>query len=566
LSALRFSKTSVRSVTTMQRKALTEFLRWALVVLFAFASASCTKVGLQTTPQSSFGIPGTLRYADIQEVSNLNPLLRLEAVGTDLDMFIYGLFFNLDDKERWVPELATVVPTLANGGISKDGLTITYHLRKGVKWQDGAPFTSRDVVFTTKAILNPRNNLQTRNGWDHIARVEPVGDYEVRFHLKSIYAPAIAQFFSESGQYPILPAHLLEKYPDINHVPFNTHPIGTGPFKFVRWVHGDRIELEANPLYWRGPPKLKHIIYKIIPKDTTILVQLQTHEVDAWFRAPSNLYPEIKKLKGYRVQLEPSNLFAHIDLNQKNPLFNDVRVRRAINYAIDKHRIVDNISHGVNIVAATNQGEFSWAYNPNVMRFDYDPQKARALLDAAGWTMGPSGVRTKNGQKLTFNLSSVAGGATGEAVESLIQQELKDVGIAAKVKNYPANIFFAGFQDGGILQTGKYDAGFFSWVAGVDPGDEYSLYACDQFPPVGQNNLYWCDRRLHEAEKAGLLSYDQNVRKKSYAITQEEIASQSVTVLLYFARQIYVTSPNLIGFVPAPATTSNWNTWEWSMR
>lgn len=545
----------------------TRLVAVALALCFAVALGGCSKVGVQTgQPPAAYSIPGTLRYADVQEISSLNPLLRLQAVGTDLDMFIYGFFFNLDDKMQPVLELATEVPTLQNGGISKDGRTIAYHLRHGVKWQDGVPFTAHDVVFTTNAINNPKNNLQSRNGWDIIDRVEPVGDYEVRFHLKRIYAAAVSTYFAESGLYPVLPAHLLEKYPDLNHVPFNTKPVGTGPFKFVTWVHGDRIELEANPLYWRGPPKLHRIIYKVIPKDTTILVQLKTHEIDAWFRAPSNLYDQIKTLKDYRIQLAPSLVYSHIDLNQKVPLFQDIRVRRAINYAIDKQRIIQDVSHGVNLPAYSAQSTLSWAYNPNVMHYEFDPAKARALLTQAGWIPGPDGVRRKNGERLTFNLSAVAGGATGEATESIVQQELRDVGIAVSIKNYPADLFFGPGQDGGILQGGKYDAGFFAWVSGVDPEDEYSIYSCDQFPPAGQNNLFWCDQALTKAEAAARGTYDQALRKKYYAITQSEIAAQSVTILLYFQRQIFVTSPNFEGFKPAPATTSNWNSWEWSMK
>lgn len=538
-----------------------------LAVLCASASLSaCSKVGLQTREQIAHTIPGTLRYGDIEDPTSLNPLLRLEAVGTDVDMFIYGFFFNLDDKMNYVPELATEIPTLQNGGISKDGLTLTYHLRHNVKWQDGFPLTAHDVVFTTKAILNPANNLQSRSGWDEINRVEALDNYTVRFHLKEIYGAAVSTYFAEGGLYPVLPAHLLEKYPNLNKVSFNTHPVGTGPFKVVRWIHGDRIELEANPLYWRGPPKLQHIIFRIIPKETTILVQLQTHELDAWFRAPSNLYTEIRKLQGYRVQLAPSLVYSHIDLNLKNPLFRDVRVRRAINYAIDKQRILTDITHGVHVLGYSVESPLSWAYNPDVVHYDYNPAKARGLLAAAGWKPGPGGVLEKNGDKLAFNLSAVAGGATGEAAESLVQQNLRDVGIAVSIKNYPGQLFFAAMQDGGILQSGKYDAGFFSWVAGSDPSGEQSLYSCDQMPPAGQNNLFWCDRRLTIAEKNALLTYDQNERRKWYLIAQQEIADQSATIVLYFQRQIFVTSYNLKGFKPAPATTSNWNTWEWSMQ
>jgi peptide/nickel transport system substrate-binding protein len=540
----------------------------AVLVCASIALAACTKVGVQTGPPGASGtIPGTLRFADVQEPTSMNPLLRLEGIGTDLDMFVYGFFFNLDDKLHWVPELATEVPTLANGGISRDGLTITYHLRRGVRWQDGAPFTAADVVFTTHAILNPANNVQSREGWDDIASVEAVGPYEVRFHLKQPYAPAVATFFAEPGLYPVLPAHLLARYPNLNNIPFNTHPIGTGPFRFVRWVHGDRMEFEANPLYWRGRPKLQRIIFRVIPKDTTILVQLRAHELDAWFRAPSNLYPELLALRpAYRVQLAPSFVYSHLDLNMKNPLFADIRVRRAINYAINKQELIADISHGVNVPAVTEISPYSWAFNPDVMRYPYDPAKARALLAEAGWRPGPDGILEKNGRRLSFVLSAVAGGSTGEATESLVQQQLRAVGIETHIKNYPADLFFAGAQDGGILQAGKYDAAFFAWAAGVDPDDEYSVYGCDKFPPNGQNNLFWCDPVLQRAELAARSTYDLAARKKYYAITQREIASQSVTILLWFQRQIFVTSPAFHGFIPAPATTSNWNTWEWSVQ
>jgi peptide/nickel transport system substrate-binding protein len=528
--------------------------------------SACTKVGLQTNRATSYTIPGTLRYADIEDPNSMNPLLRLEAVSTDIDMFIYGFFFNLDDKMHYVPELALEVPTKQNGGISKDGLTLTYHLRHGVKWHDGYPFTAHDVVFTVHAILNKDNNLQTRSGWDKITSADAPDDYTVRLHLKQIYGAAISTYFAEGGLYPVLPAHILEKYHDINHVPFNSSPIGTGPFKFVKWVHGDHIELVANPNYWRGPPKLQHIIFKVIPKDTTIVVQLQTHEIDAWFRAPSNLYTQYASLKGYRVQLAPSLVYSHLDLNQKNPLFHDVRVRQAINFAINKQEVIDKVTHGVQVVGHSVESPLSWAYNPNAMHYDYDPAKARQLLAQAGWVAGSDGVLTKNGQRLAFNLNAVAGGSTGEATETLVQQYLRAVGIDTKLKNFPAPLFFAGSQDGGILQSGKYDAAFFAWVGGADPSGEDSIYSCDEFPPIGQNNLFWCDPILTHAQKQALLSYDEVERRKWYWIAQAEIAQQSPTIIMYFQRQIFITSTNFHGFIPAPATTSNWNTWEWSME
>jgi len=548
-------------------------VRWAAALAVALAcslvlaAGACSRVSTEVGKRgaSAGTIPGTLRYADIEEPISLNPLLRLAAVGTDLDMFVFGFFFNLDENMRWVPELALEVPTYQNGGISKDGKTLTYHLRRGVKWHDGVPFTARDVIFTTHAIQNPANNLQSRSGWEHIKSVDAPDDHTVRFHLDQIYASAIATYFV--GQYPVLPAHLLEKYPNINQVPFNTHPIGTGPFRFVKWVHGDRVELEANPGYWRGAPKLKRIIYKVIPNDNTILTQLKTHEIDAHFRAPASLYREYQGLTsyGYRVELEPSMVFSHLDLNQKNAIFDDLRVRQAIAHAIDRRKILHDVTHDVHILGYANQAALSWAYEPDVVHYDYDPDKARQLLDEAGWKVGPDGIRVKDGQRLAFNLAAAAGGATGLATEQLMQEEFREVGIAATIKNYPTVMYFAGYQEKGTLQHGDYDAALFSWVAGVDPDDE-SLYASYRIPPAGQNNLWWNDPVIDRAEKGALGSYDQSVRKKYYSIIQKEVAAQAVTIVLYYWRQIYITNKNFKNFKPAPATTSNWNSWEWEMQ
>jgi len=497
----------------------------------------------------------------------MNPLLTFTATSIDLYMFMFGFLFNYDDKMHLLPELAAEVPTYQNGGISRDGLTLTYHLRKGVRWHDGAPFTARDVVFTTHAILNPDNNLQQRTAWLRIDRVEALDDYTVRFHLKQIFAPAVYTFFAEGGGYPVLPAHLLEKYPNINQVPFNTNPVGTGPFKFVKWVHGDHIELVANPTYWRGPPKLKRIIERFVPQDNTILTQMKTHEQDAWFRAPAGLYPGIKDLPrlGYRVELAPSLVYSHIDFSMKNPILDDVRVRRAISLAIDRKKIIRNITHGVHELGYSVIPKLSWANEPDVERFDYDPGTANELLDHAGWKRSPDGIRVKDGVRLNVSLNAVAGGKTGEAVESLVQENLKAIGIDATIKNYPAELLFATYAQNGILNRGKYDIAFYSWVASADPDNE-SLYSGKYVPPKGQNTMFWIDPVVDKAEEGAVSTYDRYERKKYYSIIQKEMASQVPTIVIYYQRQIFVTSRNLKNFKPAPATTSNWNTWEWEMR
>src|SRR5947209_16640581 len=156
----------------------------------------------------------------------------------------------LDDKQHEVPDLAAEVPTLQNGGIAKDGKTVTYHLRSNVKWQDGAPFSSADVKFTWQLVMNPRNNVESRRGYDAVATVDTPDVNTVVFHLKHPFAPFVDTVFGESDTaYRILPKHLLATYPDINQIPFNSQPVGTGPFRVVKWIRGDRIEDVANANY-----------------------------------------------------------------------------------------------------------------------------------------------------------------------------------------------------------------------------------------------------------------------------------------------------------------------------
>src|SRR5579864_6432705 len=269
----------------------------AFIALFFIALTGCTKVSTgvgNSGNQSAAGpVTGVLRYAEIAEPDSLSTLLSTQVVTVDLSYLMFSYFFNVDDHNNFVPEIATVVPTLANGGISSDGKTITYHLRRGVRWQDGAPLTSRDIVFTFQAIMNPRNNVQVRTGYDQIANVEAKDDYTVVVHMKSVFSPIVAYFMGVQGGFSILPEHLLSQYPDLNHVAWNSAPIGSGPFKFKEWLHGDHITVEANPLYWRGPPHLKQITFHVVSDTNTIVTELQTHEIDAWFRADPAKYGQL---------------------------------------------------------------------------------------------------------------------------------------------------------------------------------------------------------------------------------------------------------------------------------
>ena len=529
--------------------------------------SGCSKVstGINNAPRSGAGpIPGILRYAEIAEPDSLSTLLSTQIVTVDLSYLMFSYFFDVDDHQNFVPEIATEVPTLANGGISADFKTITYHMRQGVKWQDGVPLTSKDIVFTYRAIMNPKNNVQVRTGYDQIASVEAKGDYTVVVHMKSVFSPIVAYFMGVQGGFSILPEHLLAQYSDLNHVAWNSAPIGSGPFKFKEWLHGDHITVEANPLYWRGPPHLKQITFHVVSDTNTIVTELQTHEIDAWFRADPAKYGQLKSLSDYMVYVSAENVFGHVDFNVKDPILSDVNVRRAVESAIDRARIAADATSGVFVPTDTDQSVFSWANDHHAPFFPYNPKKAVALLDEAGWTPGPDGIRVRNGKRLSLQLSYIGGQSIAAKLGALIQQEAKAVGIEISQKTYPAPTFFGSAQAGGILNGGKYQLAYYGWVSGVDP-DNSSLYRCNQFPPAGQNSLFWCDQALEQAEIDTLGTMDQERRKRDYQIISRELGEQAPTVFMFSERRVDVVPKQFQNFKPSPAESAFWNAWEWSL-
>jgi len=536
------------------------------------AGAGCTKVGTAGgSPGTAAGAahawtqPGLLRIAGLSEPDSLNPLVGNQQIDNDLSMFWAGYLFNLDDRNEFVPELATEMPTLRNGDISRDGLTIVYHLRRGVLWQDGAAFTAGDVLFTYRAIMNDRNNIPSRAGYDVIASLAAPDPHTVVVRLKRPWSPFVATFFTMSGTpYPVLPKHLLEKYPDINRIPYNSKPVGTGPFIIDGWQRGQKIVFHANPHYWRGRPKLDRIEYDPIPDENTVLTRLQAHEVDMEFNAPSVQYPTLQKLAGYNVLLTPFTQFAQLALNVKSPILSDVRVRRALAYATNVPEFITDITHGVQVPGDSDQPAFSWAHASGLPRYTFDPARARRLLEAAGWQAGPDGVRTKAGQRLTLVAANVSGSSVGNAAFVLAQRQWRDVGVDLEVKNYVSSLFFAAYGAGGILQTGKFDVAFFSWLNGEDP-DDSTEFMCDQAPPAGQNVYHFCDAQVDAAERVALGSYDLAIRKRAYDGIQRRLVDEEPTIIMWFVRRIDVVNSDMRNFKPAHAVTDFWNSWEWSI-
>jgi peptide/nickel transport system substrate-binding protein len=495
-------------------------------------------------------IPHVLRYATAEDIVGLNPHLVQQTVVAYMSSLTMAYLLKYDHDNQPIPELATAVPSVANGGISKDGLTITYHVRRGVKWSDGKPFDADDVVFSTHVVLNPANNEVGRDGWDLITKIDEPDKYTVVYHLKQKYAAFAGTFFSSGGANPcVLPKHLLDGLPNINDAPYNALPVGIGPFKYVSWKRADSVEMVANPLYFRGLPKLTKVIFKIVPDRNTVLTQLQSHEIDLWTPVSAAFYDRVRAIDGVTVLRTPSYYFDHLDFQNEHPGLDDPRVRRALRLAIDRQEIKQKIRHGIGIVQDNPMSPKNPAFNPHVPTDPFDVNLANKLLDEAGWRPGPDGIRAKNGKSLAFEFATSAGTPDTDTMIELIRVNWQKIGVSLTVRRYPAPLMFAPYADGGVVYGGKWDLITFGW--GGDPiGDLSNLYSCEQIPPNGQNDPRYCDRAVDDAMMKFKLEYDPAKRQVYANTVQAGIARDVPIVVLNVREDIYAYNSDLTGFHP----------------
>jgi peptide/nickel transport system substrate-binding protein len=516
---------------------------------FAFLAA-LPAAAAEPARKNTFTIPHVLRYATAEDITGLNPHIAQQTVVNYLSALTMAYLVKTGPHNEAVPELVTEVPSQKNGGISADGKTLTYHLRRGVKWSDGQPFDADDVVFSTRVVLNPLNNEVGRDGWDLIEKIDEPDKYTVVYHLKRPYVPAIYTFFSTAGANPcVLPKHLLADLPDINTAPYNALPVGIGPFKYKFWKRADSIELEPNPLYFRGLPKLQRIVFKIVPDRNTVVTQLRTHEIDLWLPVASRYYDDLKTVPGIALLRQPSYYFGHIDFNTERPALRDPRVRRALLLATDRRTMRDKIGRGIGILQDGVVSPMNPAHNPSLGFTAYDPKGAASLLDSAGWKPGPDGVRVKGGARLALEFATSTGTPDVDAANELIRTWWKAIGVELTFKHYPAPLMFAPYAQGGIVYGGRFDLISFRW--GGDPlGDLSNLYECTQRPPNGQNDPRYCNKEADALMERFKATYDDDARRPIGYKIQAIIARDVPVFVTTIAEDIFAYNADLRGFHP----------------
>jgi peptide/nickel transport system substrate-binding protein len=536
--------------------------RWFCAALVVALLAGCVQSS-SVGGRHPWTIPHVLRIADITDPDHLNPYLSEMDLVYDLSSLIYSYLVIADDHGRLIGDLATGVPTRANGGISADGKTYTYHLRHGVLWQDGVRLTSRDIVSSWRAIVNPRNDVVFREGYTDIASIDTPDDYTVIVHLKRRYPPFVSEFFAplQEGGKPVLPAHIIDNEPNFNRSSLDQHPIGTGPFRFVSWQHGTEIVLERFDRYFKGKPKLARIELHVIPDDETIATEVRVHHIDLVVSAPESLYDEYKTFPDVVTQLVPWNAQQMLILNCRKPGLSDVTVRRAIASAIDYGSLIRKVSSGIGEVAYNTLPPTAIGYE-RLAPHSYDPAAANRELNADGWMRGSDGIRSRNGIRLAYTLAVIAGSSELSDIALQIQQNLQAIGIEAYLKAYPYDAIFA--APNGPLYSGAYDFALFSSTLQWDP-DVHFYVDCNQWYPHGENIYGYCNPALDRLETAGLQTDDPVARANTYRQASRIMWDTISYLPLYEMRRLIVRSPDLKGFSTNPTSTPWWNAYQWDI-
>jgi peptide/nickel transport system substrate-binding protein len=475
---------------------------------------------------------------DIGDASNLIPLLASDSPSHNIAGLVYNGLVKYDKDMKIIGDLAE------SWDISAGGLVITFHLRRGVKWHDGQPFTAADVLFTYQVTVDPKTPTAYAGDFMKVKKAEVLDAYTFRVTYDKPFAPALISWGNA-----VLPRHLLFGK-DITKSPLSRHPIGTGPYKLKEWIAGQKIVLISNTDYFEGRPYIDGYITRIIPDTATMFLELRAQGISLMDLTPlqytrqteNNLFKENFNKYSYL-----GFKYVYLGYNLKNPLFTDKRVRQAISYAINKEEIISGVLLGLGKPATGPYKPGTWAYNSNVKIYNYNPQKARQLLSDAGWkdTKG-TGILEKDGKPFIFEIVTNQGNDTRQKCAEIIQRQLKEIGITVKIRI----LEWAAFVNDFITKR-RFDAVILGWSISLDP-DAYDVWHSSKTAPEELNFMSYNNPAADEMLEKGRSTFDQNQRKKYYDRFQEILAEDQPYTFLYVPEELIIISNRFRGIDPAP--------------
>jgi peptide/nickel transport system substrate-binding protein len=477
----------------------------------------------------------------------LNPVLASDSSSQD----VIGLIFN--GLVKYDKDLKLTGDLAEKWTVSPDGRTITFYLRRGVKWHDGAEFTSEDVKFTYDCYIDPNVKTAYRSMFELVGSIETPGKYIVKVNYKKVFAPAL-----ETWGVSILPSHIL-KGTDLNTSPFNRAPVGTGPYRFVKWDTNQKVQLAANDDYFEGRPYISGYVFRIIPDQSVQFMELQAGNLDMM-----SLTPDLFKTKadspGFNRNFNKfqyaGSSYVYIGYNLANPLFADKRVRQALAYGINTADMIAGVRRGL---AVPLSGPFipgSWAYNTDVKPYDFKPQKAIELLSAAGWVRGKDGMLYRDGKLFEFALMTNQGNKEREEIALIAQQQLGKLGIKVDIRVLAWNILLTEY-----INKRKFDAVVMGWQLSKDP-DCYDIWHSSKTKEGEFNFVSYKNGEVDALMEKARTTFDSSVRKNSYFRIHKLIADDAPYTFIYSPLSLPAVHRRFIGIKPELAGIGyNFNRW-----
>lgn len=527
-------------------------------VAFVFIGISCLLPATRFALSADYGDA----YVDssIGDASVLNPVLSSDSASNDIVGLLFNGLVKVDKDLKIVGDLAESFDVL------RGGLEIVFHLRRNVRWHDGYPFTAEDVLFTYQKLRDPKVQTPYGDSFLDVSDVSTPDPYTVRVTYKEPYAPGLL-----SWAMGIVPKHVYA--PPARHTPgratstdtasvdFNTHPanrkpIGTGPYRFKEWKSDQYIVLEANPDSFGGKPYLQRYIYRVIPDQSVQFLEMRNQSIDSISLTPDQYKAYDAIFQNHTRYQYPAFKYVYMGFNLRNPLFKDLRIRKALALAIDRDQIVEGITLGLGHRLSGPYAIRSWAYNKDVPPLPFDVDAAKALLKEAGWTPGLDGKLQKAGKPFRFTLMTNQGNKVRALCAEVIQRQLASLGIDVQVRIIEWSTFIKEFID-----KKNFEAVVMGWSTGLDP-DNFGIWHSSQ-QKEGQYNF--CSYNNPEVDRLlieGRRTFDFAKRQAIYQKIHAQIAADVPYVFLYCPDELLAIHKRIQGPEVAPAGLS-WNFREW---
>ena len=489
---------------------------------------------------------GKLIEGTISDMKTFNTLNSGDTTSTQMIVQTFDGLLGISATGENIPALAQDLPK-----ISSDSLTFTFKLRPNLKFSDGSPLTSDDVVFTYGLMYLPetkdfvsryRSDLE-----DYIQSVTATDPQTVVFKMKKI----LANFVDSHCRYGILPKAVLGS---VSPKALNTHDFFNGPtvtngvFKFVRWDKGQQVVLARNDNYWRGPSNLDQFILKVVTDAVVLAQQLKTGELDAG-QPDASQWDNLKTVNTIVTNsiVVPNFVYYQFNLVADGPgykYFADKNVRKALHMALDRDAMIKSVYYGQAIIADSEYPPISWAYNPNVTpKYKYDKAGAEKLLDAAGWVKGTDGIRSKNGVRFSFELNTNSGNKVRENLIVVMQQQWKEIGIEVT----PRPIAFQTLVTQ-IRSTHTFQALVIGIASGDTDPDQTTLWTSKGIGSGGLNGMQYKNPEVDRLMAEALTSTDRAKRKPIYAQIQNILMDELPAPILAFYNSLWGVNKRVKNF------------------